>query len=108
MGGEAAGEHLPLEWAEQEDALFGAPESVRRLLGAITPEWLRTQRWFRGKAREVVAVEAADYGALAPGGPERAAGHSPRPLRGGRAGSSTCSRSPSSRPPARAPSRCWW
>ena len=43
----------------------GAPSdaAVRELAEKIDPEWLRRQRWFRGKAREITRIEAE---ALAP------------------------------------------
>ncbi|HEV2735395.1 MAG TPA: alpha-glucosidase C-terminal domain-containing protein, partial [Longimicrobiaceae bacterium] len=59
-------ESLAREWAEQDMRVLESRESVAALVGAIPSEWLAAQRWFRGKGREVVAVELRDHAVVAP------------------------------------------
>jgi maltose alpha-D-glucosyltransferase/alpha-amylase len=59
-------ESLAREWAEQDLAVLESRESVAALAAAIPTEWLTRQRWFRGKGREVVAVELDDHAVVAP------------------------------------------
>jgi maltose alpha-D-glucosyltransferase/alpha-amylase len=59
-------ESLAREWAEQDMRVLESRESVAALVGAIPVEWLAAQRWFRGKGREVVAVELRDHAVVAP------------------------------------------
>ena len=59
-------ETVAREWAEQDAALLESRESVASLVTAIPGEWLARQRWFRGKGREVVAVELEDHAVVAP------------------------------------------
>jgi maltose alpha-D-glucosyltransferase / alpha-amylase len=59
------------EWAEQESILYAEGAGVERVVAGLSTEWLREQRWFRGKAREMVTVEAYDHGVLAPAGGPR-------------------------------------
>ncbi|HEX2093418.1 MAG TPA: maltose alpha-D-glucosyltransferase [Longimicrobiaceae bacterium] len=59
-------EALAREWAEQDRAVLETHESVSQLVEAIPSEWIREQRWFRGKAREVVGVELTDHAIIAP------------------------------------------
>jgi maltose alpha-D-glucosyltransferase/alpha-amylase len=55
---------LPAEWAEREAALMASPQSLAALVGGIPHEWLLRQRWFRGKAREIAALEHQDAAVL--------------------------------------------
>jgi maltose alpha-D-glucosyltransferase/alpha-amylase len=64
-GGAGAG-RAALEWAEQEMAAFESAESVAAMAAAIPHDWLIRQRWFRGKARQVTAVERFDHAVVAP------------------------------------------
>ncbi|HLL45278.1 MAG TPA: maltose alpha-D-glucosyltransferase, partial [Longimicrobiaceae bacterium] len=59
-------ESLAREWAEQDMRVLESRETVAALVGAIPVEWLAAQRWFRGKGREVVAVELRDHAVVAP------------------------------------------
>ena len=47
------------------DSLFDG-EARGELERAVLPGYLRSQRWFGGKAREITGVRVADYGALPP------------------------------------------
>jgi len=51
---------LPAEWAEREMALFESAESMSTMIAALPHDWFVRQRWFRGKAREILAVRLAD------------------------------------------------
>jgi maltose alpha-D-glucosyltransferase / alpha-amylase len=51
------------EWAEQDAAILSG-EGALSLVAGLPTEWLRSQRWFRGKGREVVRVEHVDSGVL--------------------------------------------
>jgi maltose alpha-D-glucosyltransferase/alpha-amylase len=64
-GGEVD-ESVAREWAEQDTRVLESRESVAALVGAVPAEWLAEQRWFRGKGREVVAVELRDHAVVAP------------------------------------------
>jgi maltose alpha-D-glucosyltransferase / alpha-amylase len=57
--------HAGPEWAEQELAIFESSPVVSGLVAALPHDWLLRQRWFRGKAREVVTVELFDHAMLA-------------------------------------------
>lgn len=59
-----AGEGLAPSWAEQDARLFDDVETIDEVIASIPVEWLRQQRWFRGKAREVVAIERFDHHVL--------------------------------------------
>jgi maltose alpha-D-glucosyltransferase / alpha-amylase len=54
------------EWAEQELNVFRSARAVAGLMEALPREWLMRQRWFRGKAREVIGVDLADHAVLQP------------------------------------------
>ncbi|HEX2191449.1 MAG TPA: maltose alpha-D-glucosyltransferase [Longimicrobiaceae bacterium] len=57
---------LAHEWAEQDMRVLESRASVSALVAALPYEWLTSQRWFRGKGREVVAVELQDHAVVAP------------------------------------------
>ncbi len=59
-------EALAREWAEQDVAVLESRESVAALVAAIPREWVARQRWFRGKTREIVAVELEDHAVVVP------------------------------------------
>jgi maltose alpha-D-glucosyltransferase / alpha-amylase len=52
------------EWAEQDEAFVASSDAVGNVLAEISPDWLRQQRWFRSKARDIAAVEHFDYAGL--------------------------------------------
>ncbi|MDQ3604702.1 MAG: maltose alpha-D-glucosyltransferase, partial [Gemmatimonadota bacterium] len=56
------------EWLEREMEVFESREAVAVMVSAIPHEWLLRQRWFRGKAREIEALELFDRAVLAPEG----------------------------------------
>jgi maltose alpha-D-glucosyltransferase / alpha-amylase len=60
--------HMPREWAEHELAALRSPETAAAIASAIPPEWMRRQRWFRAKAREIVSVELCDHAVWTPAG----------------------------------------
>jgi maltose alpha-D-glucosyltransferase / alpha-amylase len=66
--GEDEEPHVPRSWTEEELAMLGSPDTAAAVASAIPPEWLRRQRWFRAKAREVVAVELCDHAVWSPPG----------------------------------------
>ena len=51
------------EWAARDAELLQGDTAVS-LVGGLPGDWLRGQRWFRGKAREVVRVEHVDSAVL--------------------------------------------
>ncbi len=53
-------------WAAEDAALFDTPASVATLVASIPADWLPRQRWFRGKAREIVALELHDHTVVRP------------------------------------------
>jgi maltose alpha-D-glucosyltransferase / alpha-amylase len=53
------------EWAARDAELLGSDAAIS-LVGGLPGDWLRAQRWFRGKAREVVRVEHVDSAVLRP------------------------------------------
>jgi maltose alpha-D-glucosyltransferase / alpha-amylase len=53
------------EWAEQEHRIIESERVLSSLISGIPHDWLIRQRWFRGKARELVALELADHAYLA-------------------------------------------
>jgi maltose alpha-D-glucosyltransferase/alpha-amylase len=57
---------LAREWAEQDAEILESPASVGGMIDALPHDWLYRQRWFRGKAREIAAVELADHAVLRP------------------------------------------
>ena len=57
---------LARQWAGEDSAVLGSPERVADLVSSLPHEWLTSQRWFRGKSREVTAVELLDHAVLAP------------------------------------------
>jgi maltose alpha-D-glucosyltransferase / alpha-amylase len=57
---------LPAEWAEREMALFESADSMAMMIAALPHDWLVRQRWFRGKAREILAVRLADRVVVVP------------------------------------------
>jgi maltose alpha-D-glucosyltransferase / alpha-amylase len=62
--GEAQGQVEPAEWAEQEAILYAEGMDAERVVAGLSTEWLREQRWFRGKARELVGIHAYDHAVL--------------------------------------------
>ncbi|HEX6926050.1 MAG TPA: maltose alpha-D-glucosyltransferase [Longimicrobiaceae bacterium] len=64
--GEKEEEVIARTWSEQDAELLEHTASVAGIVGSIPIEWLRAQRWFRGKAREVVGIELADHVLLRP------------------------------------------
>ena len=61
-----AGNDVPAEWAEQEARLFENAGVLSGMVSAVPHEWLRAQRWFRGKAREILSTELVDSAVLRP------------------------------------------
>ena len=57
----------PATWSEQDAALLEHTASIAGVVATIPHEWLRQQRWFRGKAREIVGLELCDHTLLRPG-----------------------------------------
>jgi maltose alpha-D-glucosyltransferase/alpha-amylase len=57
---------LAREWAQQDAAMLEGTDLVQRLIGGVPVEWLRAQRWFRSKARDVTSLEHADDAVLHP------------------------------------------
>jgi maltose alpha-D-glucosyltransferase/alpha-amylase len=58
--GDDSNEAFPGEWAEREAAVFADNAILAGMVSAVPHEWLRRQRWFRGKAREVLSTELVD------------------------------------------------
>ncbi|HUE96683.1 MAG TPA: maltose alpha-D-glucosyltransferase, partial [Longimicrobiaceae bacterium] len=54
------------EWRAEDEVLLGTPDAVAGMMAEISADWLRQQRWFRSKAREIAAVEHFDHGILSP------------------------------------------
>ncbi len=52
------------EWAEQELGLFENSQVADGLVTTLPQDWLLRQRWFRGKAREIVSLDRADHALL--------------------------------------------
>ncbi len=61
-----AGNDVPAEWAEQEARIFEDAGVLAAMVSAVPHEWLRTQRWFRGKAREIIGTELLDRAVVRP------------------------------------------
>jgi maltose alpha-D-glucosyltransferase/alpha-amylase len=62
------------EWGDApSDAPLALVESgsVEHVVGTIPHEWIRAQRWFRGKARAMVSVELADVAVVSEAGYDR-------------------------------------
>ncbi|HET7322036.1 MAG TPA: maltose alpha-D-glucosyltransferase, partial [Longimicrobiaceae bacterium] len=57
---------LTTEWAESDRAILENPDRTASLVAAIPRPWVRGQRWFRGKAREITDIERYDAAVLAP------------------------------------------
>jgi maltose alpha-D-glucosyltransferase / alpha-amylase len=66
--GDDEAEHVARSWSDAEVAALGSPETAAAIASAIPPEWLRRQRWFRAKARDMVAVELCDHAVWSPPG----------------------------------------
>jgi maltose alpha-D-glucosyltransferase / alpha-amylase len=59
------------EWEEQDAELLSSPDAVTGLLAELSADWLRGQRWFRSKAREITSVEHFDHVVVQPNGAPR-------------------------------------
>ncbi|HEX8455669.1 MAG TPA: maltose alpha-D-glucosyltransferase [Longimicrobium sp.] len=61
-----AGNDVPAEWAEAEARVFEDAGVLAGMVAAVPHEWLRSQRWFRGKAREILGTELVDHAIVRP------------------------------------------
>ena len=60
-------EGMPADgWSEEDARLLEQPAALAGIVSSISTEWLREQRWFRGKAREILGVELSDHVLLRP------------------------------------------
>jgi maltose alpha-D-glucosyltransferase / alpha-amylase len=66
--GEDEEAHDPHTWTDEELEELASAETAAAIASAIPPEWLRRQRWFRAKAREVVSLELCDHAVWSPPG----------------------------------------
>jgi maltose alpha-D-glucosyltransferase / alpha-amylase len=57
---------LAREWAEQDAAMLEGTDLVVRLVEGVPIEWIRAQRWFRAKARDITSLEHADHAVVHP------------------------------------------
>ena len=59
------GDGMP-EWSDQDAELLETTASIAGIVSTIPVEWLREQRWFRGKAKEIAGLELADHAFVRP------------------------------------------
>jgi maltose alpha-D-glucosyltransferase / alpha-amylase len=57
---------LTRQWGEQDALILASPERLSRLISELPKEWLRNQRWFRGKSREIAGVDLVDHAVVVP------------------------------------------
>jgi maltose alpha-D-glucosyltransferase / alpha-amylase len=57
---------LTRQWAEQDALILASPERLSGLIAELPREWLRNQRWFRGKSREITGLDLVDHAVVVP------------------------------------------
>ncbi|HEX8319251.1 maltose alpha-D-glucosyltransferase [Longimicrobium sp.] len=57
---------LAREWAQQDATMLEGSDLVVGLMRGVPTEWVRVQRWFRSKARDITSIEHADDAVVHP------------------------------------------